>query len=99
MATLVTDFKLIATTAERTKHRKVDAEKRLSNKEWTDKWLVVIPLGGMKPMCLGHLYDDTVAVVKSSSYSKTLDLHYETTHMAQFDVSSRHVFPSGSAAR
>ena len=83
--------------AERNKHRKVDAENRLSNKEWTDKWLVVIPVDGMKPMCLDHLYNGTVAVAKSSSDSPKR--HYETTHMARFDVSSRHFFPPGSAAR
>ena len=84
---------------ERSKHWKVDAENRLSNKEWTDTWLVVLPVGGMKPMCLDHLYNGMVAVVKSSSDSKTLKRHYETMHMARFDVSSRHVFLPGSAAR
>ena len=38
--------------AERSKQRKVDAENRQFNKEWTDKWLFVLPVGGMKPMCL-----------------------------------------------
>ena len=51
--------------AERSKQRKVDAENRQFNKEWTDKWLFVLPVGGMKPMCL--ICNATVAVVKSSS--------------------------------
>ena len=58
-----------------------------------------LPVGGVKPMRLDHLYNGTVAVVKSSSDSKTLKRHYKATHMARFDVSSRHVFPPGSAAR
>ena len=41
----------------------------------TNGWLVVLPVGGMKPMCLDHLYNDTVAVVKSSSDAKTLKRH------------------------
>ena len=33
--------------AERSKQRKVDAENRQFNKEWTDKWLFVLPVGGI----------------------------------------------------
>ena len=44
-------------------------------KKWTDKWLSVLLVGGMKPMCL--ICSDMVAVVKSSSVMR----HYETTHM------------------
>ena len=75
--------------AERSKQRKVDAENRQFNKEWTDKWLFVLPVGGMKPMCL--ICNATVAVVKSSSVKR----HYETTHKARFDVK----FPPGCSAR
>ena len=75
--------------AERSKQRKVDAQNRQFNKEWTDKWLFVLPVGGMKPMCL--ICNATVAVVKSSSVKR----HYETTHKARFDVK----FPPGCSAR
>ena len=78
-----------ATMAERSKQRKVDAENRQFNKEWPDKWLFVLPVGGMKPMCL--TCNATVAVVKSSSVKR----HYETTHKARFDVK----FPPGCSAR
>ena len=75
--------------AEQSKQRKVDAENRQFNQEWTDKWLFVLPVGGMKPMCL--ICNATVAVVKSSSLKR----HYETTHKARFDVK----FPPGCSAR
>ena len=57
--------------AERSKQRKVDAENLQFNKEWTDKWLFVLPVGGMKPMCL--ICNATVAVVKSCSVKR----HYK----------------------
>ena len=50
---------------QRESKRNVDAENRQLNKEWTETFLYVLPMGWMKPMCL--ICNGMVAVVKSSS--------------------------------
>uniref|UniRef100_A0A3B1K1Z5 SPIN-DOC-like zinc-finger domain-containing protein n=1 Tax=Astyanax mexicanus TaxID=7994 RepID=A0A3B1K1Z5_ASTMX len=62
------------------KKRKVDAENRAFNTEWTDAYMFILPPASTKPVCL--ICSETVALIKSANVKR----HYETKHKA-FDQS------------
>lgn len=58
------------------KKRKVDAENRAFNAEWTDAYMFILPPTSTKPVCL--ICSETVALIKSANVKR----HYETKHKA-----------------
>ena len=53
------------------KKRKVDSENRAFNQEWTDYYMVILPTGRSKPVCL-----ICCAIIKSGNVKR----QYETKH-------------------
>ena len=53
------------------KKRKVDSENRAFNQEWTDYYMVILPTGSSKPVCL--MCSETL---KSGNVKR----HYERKH-------------------
>ncbi|XP_063960214.1 general transcription factor II-I repeat domain-containing protein 2A-like [Lytechinus pictus] len=56
------------------KKRKVDAENRVFNEEWTDKYAFILPQSSTRPMCL--ICSETVSVSKNANLKR----HYDSKH-------------------